>query len=61
MKILGIILLVVILSIAVPTRDKWSYKAMYDRNSNSDTGHNWDERPINKDEPERYKKRGNRQ
>ena len=48
MKILGIILLVVILSIAVPTRDKWSYKAMYDRNSNSDTGHNWGERPINK-------------
>ena len=55
MKIVVIIILVIILSIAVPTRDKWSYKVMYDRNSNSDTGHNWGERPIN--ETDKHKKR----
>ena len=54
MKILGIILLVVILSIAIPTRDKWSYKAMYDRNSNSETSHNWGARPP--DEADKHKK-----
>ena len=53
MKTLGIILLIVILSIAVPTRDKWSYKAMYDRNIDSDTAQQWGKR----DETDKYKKR----
>lgn len=57
MKIVGIIILVIILSIAVPTRDKWSYKVMYDRNSNSDMGHNWGERPINKADKHKKRKR----
>lgn len=47
MKTLGIILLVVILSITIPTRDKWSYKVMHDRNLNSDAGHHLGERPLN--------------
>lgn len=57
MKTLAIILLVVILSIAVPTRDKWSYKAMYYRNMNNDTGYFWGGIPRNKDEAEKYKNR----
>ena len=46
--------MVVILSITVPTRDKWSYKVMHDRNSNSETGHNWGERSP--DEVDKYKR-----
>lgn len=54
MKTLGIILLVVILSIVVPTRDRWNYKIMRDRNSNSETGHNWGERPS--DEADKHRR-----
>ena len=52
-KALGIILLVVILSVAVPTRDKWSYKAMYDRNVNGDTDWHWSEKTKLKDKKKR--------
>lgn len=41
MKTLGIILLVIILSIAIPTREEWSYKAMYDRNIEQDIEYYW--------------------
>ena len=56
MKALAVILLVVILSIAIPTRDKWSYKVMYDRKTNEDTEYCWDAKPLNQKTTPRNKK-----
>ena len=40
MKFLGIILSVILL-IVIPTRDKWSYKVMHDRNIETGSSHEW--------------------
>ena len=44
MKILGVILLAIIISIAVPTKDERTYRAMYDRNVSYDTDCSSDEK-----------------
>lgn len=58
MKILAIILSVTLL-IAIPTRDKWSYKVMHDRNIETGSSHDWGVVPMDEkpDNPHKNKRR----
>lgn len=57
MKILGVIILAIIISIAVPTKDERTYKAMYDRNANYDTGYYTDQKATDQKPTNKNKQR----